>query len=124
MSSMPSFRRGALCLAALGASALVFATPGDSQTHTSVHPYLEVQQVLTADFNDGDVLTYTGVGGGIEASVQSRRVTATISYDYQRRIAWNKHIRDQDVHTGLAAAHVELVPGTLSIDAGAIATRT
>jgi hypothetical protein len=116
-------RRGALALAALAASGLLLSSPGDSQVRSSVHPYLEIQQVLTADFNGGDVLTYTGVGGGIDATIQSRRVTATISYDYQRRIAWNQKIRDHDVHTGLAAAHVEIVPGTLSFDAGAIATR-
>jgi hypothetical protein len=118
-----SFKRGALCLAAAAASGLLLSAPGDSQTHTSVHPYLQIQEVLAADFNGGDVLTYTGVGGGIEASVQSRRVTATISYDYQRRIAWSGHVRDQDVHTGLAAAHIEAVPGILSFDAAAIATR-
>jgi hypothetical protein len=118
-----TMRRGVLALAALAASGLVLATPGDSQTHTSVHPYLEIQQVLTADFNGGDVLTYTGVGGGIDATVQSRRVTATISYDYQRRIEETGRIRDHDVHTGLAAAHVEIVPHTLSFDAAAIATR-
>jgi len=116
-------RRGAGLLA-LAAGALVLGTPGDSQTRSSIHPYLEVQQVLTADFNGGDVLTYTGVGGGVQADIRSRRVTATISYDYQRRIAWNRHIEDQDIHTGLAAAHIEAVPGTLSFDAGAIATRT
>jgi hypothetical protein len=118
-----TLQRGALALAATLASGLLVATPGDSQTHSSVHPYIEIQQVLTADFNGGDVLTYTGVGAGIDATIQSRRVTATISYDYQRRIDESGHVRDHDVHTGLAAAHVELVPGTLSFDAGAIATR-
>jgi hypothetical protein len=123
MNRASSLKRGALALAALAASGLLATAPGDSQTHSSIHPYLEIQQVLTADFNGGDVLTYTGVGGGIDATIQSRRVTATISYDYQRRIAWNRDLKDHDVHTGLAAAHVELVPGTLSFDAGAIATR-
>jgi hypothetical protein len=121
---LPLLKRRALSIAALAASALFLTATGDSQTRTSVHPYLQIEQVLTADFNGGDVLTYTGVGGGIEATVSSRRVTATIAYDYQRRIAWDHKISDHDVHTGLAAAHVEAVPGTLSIDAGAIATRT
>jgi len=118
-----TLRRGVLALAALAASGLVLATPGDSQTHTSVHPYLEIQQVLTADFNGGDVLTYTGVGGGIDATVTGRRVTATINYDYQRRIEETGKLRSHDVHTGLAAAHVDLVPSVLAFDAGAIATR-
>ncbi|PSJ39864.1 porin family protein [Allosphingosinicella deserti] len=90
---------------------------------TSVHPYLQIEQVLTADFNDGDVLTYTGVGGGVEASYEGRRVTATISYDYQRRIGWNGDVEDDDSHSGLAAVHFDAVPGVLSLDAGAMAAR-
>jgi uncharacterized protein (PEP-CTERM system associated) len=104
---------------ALAAAASVNGAP-----RTSVHPYLEVQQVLTADFNDGDVLTYTGVGGGVDAQLEGRRVTATISYNYQHRIAWNGSIEDDDSHSGLAAVHVDAVPGLLAFDAGAMATRS
>ena len=122
--AVPLLKRGVLALAAVAASGLLALSPGDSQTRTSVHPYLQIEQVLEADFNGGgEVLTYTGVGGGIDASIQSRRVQVTISYNYQRRIAENHHIADEDVHTGLAAAHAEIVPGVLSFDAGAIATR-
>ncbi|MFL6843811.1 MAG: hypothetical protein ACJ8ER_02890 [Allosphingosinicella sp.] len=94
------------------------------EPRTVVHPYLEVQQVATADFDRGEVLTYTGVGGGIDASIATRRVQATISYNYQHRIGWNDRIQDHDVHSGLAAVHVEAVPGVLSLDAGAMAART
>jgi len=112
-----------LGLAAMAASALLLTADGDSQTRSSIHPYLQIEQVLTADFNTGDVLTYTGVGGGVTATIATRRVQAVIAYDYQRRIAWNHDISDEDVHTGLAAVHVEAVPGVLSLDAGAIAAR-
>jgi len=118
------FRRHALGLAAVAASMTLLAADGDGQTRTSVHPYLEVQQVLTADFNGGDVLTYTGIGGGIDATVETQRVTATVAYDYQRRIAWSGDSADDEVHTGLAAVHIDAVPELLSLDAGAIATRT
>src|SRR3954453_7031001 len=110
-------------LAAMAASALLLSADGDSQTHSSIHPYLQIEQVLTADFNTGDTLTYTGVGGGVTATIATRRVQAVIAYDYQRRIAWNHDIKDEDVHTGLAAVHVDAVPGVLSLDAGAIAAR-
>jgi uncharacterized protein (PEP-CTERM system associated) len=109
----------AACLAALAAAASVNGAP-----RTSIHPYLEIQQVLTADFNGGDVLTYTGVGGGVNANVATQRVTATISYNYQRRLALNGRIQDDDVHNGLAAIHVEAVPGLIDFDAGAMAART
>jgi hypothetical protein len=115
--------RRALGLAAMAASGLLLSADGASQTHSSIHPYLQIEQVLTADFNGGDVLTYTGVGGGVTADISTRRVQATIAYDYQRRIAWNDRLADQDVHTGLAAVHVDAVPGLLTLDAGAIAAR-
>ncbi|MBV8687899.1 MAG: hypothetical protein JOZ90_17210 [Alphaproteobacteria bacterium] len=116
--------RRALGAAALAGAMTLLAADGDSQTRSSVHPYLEIQQVATADFNGGDVLTYTGIGGGIDATIQSRRVTATIAYDYQHRIAWNRDLADDDVHTGLAAVHIDAVPGLLALDAAAVATRT
>jgi hypothetical protein len=122
--TLSRLKRRFLGLAAIAASATLLAADGDSQTRSSVHPYLEIQQVLTADFNGGDVLTYTGVGGGITATVENKRVTATIAYDYQRRIAWSGDSVDDDVHTGLAAIHIDAIPQLLAIDAAAIATRT
>ena len=63
------------------------ASVNGAPARTRISPYLEIQHVLSADFNGGDVLTYTGVGGGVNAEVATRRVTATIAYNYQRRIA-------------------------------------
>jgi hypothetical protein len=105
---------------ALAAAASVNGAPA----RTRITPYLEIQQVLSADFNGGDVLTYTGVGGGVNAEVATRRVTATIAYNYQRRIAWDGDIRDDDSHNALAAVHIDVVPNMLGFDAGAMATQT
>ncbi|HEU0133405.1 MAG TPA: hypothetical protein VFR28_01160 [Allosphingosinicella sp.] len=110
--------------AATGVSLLAGAAAVQGEPRTSVHPYLEVQQVATMDFDRGEVLTYTGIGGGIDASVATRRVQATISYNYQHRVGWNDRLEDGDVHSGLAAVHFEAVPGVLSLDAGAMAART
>jgi hypothetical protein len=110
--------------AATGVSLLAGAAAVQGEPRTSIHPYLEVQQVATMDFDGGEVLTYTGVGGGIDASVATRRVQATISYNYQHRVGWNDRLNDHDVHSGLAAVHVEAVPGVLSLDAGAMAARS
>jgi hypothetical protein len=115
-------RRALGLLGIAGAALLTSASQGEPRV--SVHPYLQIEQVLTADFNESDVLTYTGIGGGIDATVSTRRVVAAVSYNYQRRIAWEGNIDDDDVHSGLAAVHVEAVPGTLSFDAGAMAARS
>jgi hypothetical protein len=113
-----------LPLAAAAGLSLVAGGAVQGEPRTSIRPYLEIQQVATADFDRGEVLTYTGVGGGVDASVATRRVQATISYNYQRRIGWNGRLNDHDVHTGVAAVHVDAVPGVLALDAGAMAART
>jgi len=117
--------RSLLGIAAVaGVSLLAGAAAVQGEPRTSVHPYLQVEQVATMDFDRGEVLTYTGVGGGINAAVATRRVQATISVDYQHRVGWNDRLEDHDVVSGLAAVHVDAVPGVLSLDAGAMAART
>jgi len=117
--------RSWLSIAAIaGVSLLAGAASVQGEPRTSVHPYLQVEQVATMDFDRGEVLTYTGVGGGINAAVATRRVQATISVDYQHRVGWNDRLNDHDVVSGLAAVHVDAVPGILALDAGAMAARS
>ena len=105
-----------------GGLALFASAPAHARS--DVAPYIEVQQVLDAELNGGgDVLTYTSVAAGVDATVTTRRVQAQISYRYERRIAWNHNINDEDVHSGLAQARIEIAPEVLTLDAGAIATR-
>jgi hypothetical protein len=118
-------RRSWIALAAAtGVSLVVGAAAVQGEPRTSIHPYLEVQQVATMDFDRGEVLTYTGVGGGVDAAIATRRVQAMVSVNYQHRVGWNDRINDHDVVSGLAAVHVDAVPGLLALDAGAMAART
>ncbi|MGS1017621.1 hypothetical protein [Allosphingosinicella humi] len=100
------------------------ATPAMA-AKTEILPYIELQQVVTAELdNGGDVLTYTAVAAGVDGRVRTRRVEAQISYRYERRIAWDKDLADNDVHSGLAQARIQVVPNALSLDAGALAARS
>ena len=113
----------------LAAAAIVVAaaTPAaayaQKAARTIVAPYVEVGQVLDADLNSGDVLTYTSLAAGVDASTATARANAQVSYRYERRISWNDDIGDDDVHTGLARASVRLAPG-LGLEAGGLATRS
>ncbi|WP_114951096.1 hypothetical protein [Sphingosinicella terrae] len=103
------------------------AAPTQSRARRSraeIRPYLEVAQVVSADLDGGDTLTYTSVAAGVDGRVQTRRVTVQMSYRYQRNIEWSGEVGDQDVHSGIAQIGVEVVPGALQMEAGAIATRT
>ena len=97
--------------------------PASQPVRRYVAPYIELGQAVTADLTHGDdVLTYTEVGAGIDAGIQTRNTQAQISYRYERDISWAKHGGDNDLHQGLARASVGVAPG-VTIDGGALATR-
>jgi hypothetical protein len=106
-------------------AALLAASPASAQSrdrHKSIAPYIELGQVLTADLQSGDVLTYSTVAAGVDASIQTQRTQLQVSYRYERRISWDKKVGDDDVHSGLARAAVKVAPG-FSFEGGALATR-
>jgi hypothetical protein len=92
--------------------------------HVSISPYIEAQQVLVADLqNGGDVLTYSTVAVGVDASVQTQRAEAQVNLRYEHLIGYDSNIDDADTVTGLARGSVAITRG-LSVEAGAIAART
>jgi hypothetical protein len=109
---------------AISLAALVAATPAAAQNgkRTQITPYIEAGQVLSADLSSGDVLTYSTLAAGIDASSHSRRVEVELSYRYEHRFSWEKRQPDDDVHSGIARVQANLLPG-LSLQAGGIATR-
>jgi hypothetical protein len=98
---------------------------GRSGPRVDVTPYLEVQQVAVTSFKDNskDVLTYTTVAAGLDASIQTRRAEGQVNVRYERLIAYDNGVDDQDTVSGLARGSVKVAPG-LSLEAGAIATRS
>jgi hypothetical protein len=106
-----------------GCVALVCATAPAHAQRTRVSPYIEASQVLVSDLsNGGDVLTYSTVGAGIDAQVNTRRVEVQVSYQYEHRFSYDKDLADDSMHSGLAQARARITP-ELTVEAGAIATR-
>ena len=96
--------------------------PAQPTARTTVVPYIEVGQLLDADLNSGDVVTYTSVAVGVDAAIQTRRAEAQVSYRYNHQFSWDDLVGDQDIHSGLFRGAYRITPA-LSIDGGAIATR-
>lgn len=94
-----------------------------AQARVDVAPYLEAQQVLVADLDGGDTLTYTTLAAGVDASVQTRRVEATASYRFEYRIPWDDDFSTETVHSGIARARLQVVPNLLTLEGGALASR-
>ncbi len=108
-------------LAALAASCA--ASPAFAATK-EITPYIELDQFLTADLkNGGDVLTYSAIAAGIDAQISTNSAELQVNYRYERRFDWQDKVNDQDVHTGLARARIDVVPDLLSFEAGALAAR-
>ncbi|WP_448661031.1 hypothetical protein ACG3SL_10395 [Sphingomonas sp. CJ20] len=109
-------------IVAAGAVATLAALPAQAQ-RTRISPYIEASQVLSADLSGGgDVLTYSTVAAGVDATVHSRRVEVQVSYKYERRFAYDEKLANDQTHSGLARAKAVVAPG-LTIEGGAIATR-
>lgn len=89
-----------------------------------ITPYIVAQQVLVADFKSGgEVLTYSTVAAGVDASVATRQAEGQISVRYERLIGYDNGIDDQDIITGLARGSLAL-SRNFSLEAGGIAART
>ena len=103
------------CLAGLAAA--------PAAARTTITPYLEVEQVFSADLSGhGDAVTYTGVGGGVDVVVDGPRLKAQVDYRYDHYFAWNHGYGDTDEHTGIARADYSLTP-ELTLEGAAFGTR-
>lgn len=114
--------RRCFAASAVALAAGAMTQPAQAQRAT-VAPYIEASQVLVADVDSGDVLTYSTLGAGVDASIQSRRVEVQVSYKYERRFDYADELVADDSHSGLAVARARITPA-LTLEGGAIATRT
>ncbi len=105
------------------AAGVAMPAHAQQQQRLQVSPYIEASQVVAADLNGGDVLTYSTIGAGIDASMHTRRVEVQVSYRYEHRFDYQNRLNNDHTHSGLATVKAAVAPG-LSIEAGGIATRT
>lgn len=95
------------------------------QRQVNIVPFLEVSQAFFADLNNGsDILTYTTMTSGVEGSVRTRRTEVQVSYRYDYRVSWNRNQSDEQIHSGIARGQQLLIPNLLSLEGGALATRS
>ena len=91
----------------------------------SVQPYIQVSQNLLAELNPGnEVLTYTAVSAGVDVAMAGRQTEGAVSVRYERRFVERGSTGDSDTISGLARVKHDLIPRTLTIEAGGLAART
>ena len=120
---------------AIGALAAFAATPamaqggsgegsGSAERRVSVTPYIEAAEILSAELSPGsDVVTYTRLAAGVDAAITGRNTAGSLSLRYERRIGWGDDVADGDEVTGIARVSASVIPRTLTIEAGGLATR-
>lgn len=98
---------------------------GRSRPRVEITPFLEVQQVAFTSFSDnsGDILTYSTVAAGVDASIATRRAEGQVNIRYERLIAYDGGLDSSDVISGLARGSVKVARG-LNFETGGIATRS
>ena len=99
---------------------------GSNGARTKIQPYLEIDQSVFANLKSPhDVLTYTTLAAGVDASITGRNTEGAVSVRYERRISESRNrLGDSDTVSGIARVRHDLVPHTLSIEAGGLAART
>jgi len=116
-------------IASLAIATPVFAQQDDQQGRqdrsTTFQPYIEVSQILTAQLEPvSDQLTFTQVAAGVDTSVQGRRSGASVSVRYERNFSYGDDQVDTDTVSGIARGYLSVVPQALTLQAGALASRT
>lgn len=103
---------------------LAMASPAVAKNRqVDVSPHIDIGQVVTADLTNDDVLTYTTVTAGVDATVQTKRVQVQLSYNYTRQIPNDDKLQNTDVHSGIARIAAQVAPG-FTVEAGGLATRS
>ncbi|MEP1421885.1 MAG: preprotein translocase subunit YajC [Erythrobacter sp.] len=117
-----------------GITALVIATPVAAQDGSqasgqdravTVQPYIEVSQILTAQLSpESDQLTFTQVAIGVDTSLRGRNSGASVSVRYERNIGYGDDAVDTDTVSGIARGYLSIIPQNLTLQAGALASRS
>ncbi|QZH74590.1 MAG: preprotein translocase subunit YajC [Erythrobacter sp.] len=90
-----------------------------------IAPYIEAGQVVTAELSPGDdVVTYTRVAAGVDAGFGSRYSQGAVSLRYERRIGYDDDVADTDTFSGIARTSLAVAGPALTLEAGALASRT
>lgn len=93
-------------------------------TSRYVSPYIEAAQVVTAEISPGDdVLTYSRLAAGVDASIAGRNNAGSVSLRYERMIGWSDEAPDGNILSGVARGYATVTRG-VQIEAGGLAART
>ncbi|MGB5777803.1 MAG: preprotein translocase subunit YajC [Allopontixanthobacter sediminis] len=98
---------------------------GRGGSGVGVNPYIEASQIVVAELSPGDdVVTFSQVAVGVDATVTGRNNGGSVSVRYERTIGYDDNSADSGTLTGVARGYATIVPRAVTVEAGALAART
>ncbi|MCL4672224.1 MAG: preprotein translocase subunit YajC [Sphingomonadaceae bacterium] len=89
-----------------------------------IDPYIEASQLVVAELSPGDdVVTFTQLAAGVDATVAGRNNGASVSVRYEYNVGYGDAI-DSNTLSGVARGYASIVPQLLTVEAGGLAART
>ena len=96
-----------------------------SERGVQISPYIEASQIVVAELSPGDdVVTFSQIAVGVDASIAGRNNGGSVSMRYERTIGYDDGSADSGTLTGVARGYATIVPRALTVEAGALAART
>ncbi len=97
----------------------------DGDGRPVIEPYIEVSQIGVFELSPGDdAATYTQIAAGVDASITGRNNGGSVSVRYERNIGYSDDDLDSGTLSGVARGYASIIPQTLTVQAGALASRT
>ena len=103
-----------------GAAALSCHAPAAART-LKLDPTFDIRQIASYSDADDETLTYSEVAVGLNGTVDTRRIKASLTYQYGRKFVESGDANRDDRHSLFARADIDVIDNRLSIDAGAFA---
>ena len=118
-------------VSAIGLAATIAVVPASAQQadqgqrtrNVRIAPYIEANQVLTAELSPGsDAVTYTQVAAGVDLSVQGRNNGGAASVRFEQTLGYDARMADSSTLSGVARGYASVVPRAVTVEAGALAS--
>jgi hypothetical protein len=92
---------------------------------TKIIPYLELDQTVYDQVTPHQpVVTYTTAAAGVDMQINDHRTTGMVSLRYEHHFDETGGVGNSDTFTGILRTSTQVIPRTLTLDLGGLATRT
>jgi hypothetical protein len=98
---------------------------GKARKRTKIIPYLEVDQTVYDQVTPHQpVVTYTTAAAGVDMTINDQRTSGLVSLRYEHHFDEAGGIGNSNTFTGILRTTTQILPRTLTLDLGGLATRT